>query len=91
MNKFEAFNIKPISHTENYNIDMLENVASNLSPGDDFTHDTFLVKLIYRPSILENITNWRIFNDYKQIIYFLHSEDAFRGSIINYEQYEALL
>ena len=58
MTRFEAFNIKSIPRTENYDADMLANVASNLSPSDDFTHDIFFVELIYRPSVLDNITNW---------------------------------
>ena len=49
----------------------------------------FLVELIYRLSILDNIKNWRIFNDDKYIINFLHSEDTFNGSIIDDEQHEA--
>ena len=44
-----------------------------------------------QPSILDNITNWRIFEDDEQIIKFLHSEDTFKGSIIDDEHHEALL
>ena len=47
----------------NYEADMLVDVASNLYPSDDFSHDKFSVELIYRPSILDNITNWRVFED----------------------------
>jgi hypothetical protein len=42
-------------------------------------------------SILDNITNWRRFDDDKHIINFLHSKDTFKGSIIDNEQHEALL
>jgi hypothetical protein len=35
--------------------------------------------------------NWRVFEDDEQIIKFLHSEDAFKGSIIDDEHHEALL
>ena len=65
MNKFEAFNIKSIPSSMNYEVDMSVNPASNLSPSDDFTSDKFSVELIYRPSIPNNITNWRIFEDDK--------------------------
>ena len=47
--------------------------------------------MIYKSSIPDNITNWRIFEDDEQIINFLHSEDTFKGSIIDDEQHEALL
>jgi hypothetical protein len=73
MNKFEAFNIKSIPRTKNSNADMLANEASTLSPSDDFTHEGFSIELIYRPLILDNITNWRIFDDDQQIIDLLHS------------------
>jgi ribonuclease HI len=91
MNKFEAFNIKSIPHIENCDVDMLENVASNLILSDDFTHDIFFVELIYRPSIPSNITNWRIFDDDQQIIDYLHLEYTFRGLVIDDEQHESLL
>ena len=70
---------------------MLANAASNLCPSNDFSHDNFFVELIYKTLIPNNITNWRIFEDDKQIINFLHSEDTFKGSIIDDEQHEALL
>ena len=41
--------------------------------------------------ILDNITNWIVFEDDEQIINFLHSEDTFKGSVIDDEQHEALL
>ena len=55
------------------------------------SHDKFFVELIYRPSIPDNIRNWRVFEENKQIINFLHSEDTFKGSVIDDEQHEALL
>ena len=66
MNKFEYFNIKSIPHTLNFEADMLAIAASNLFPSDDFSHDKFSVELIYRPSIPDNITNWRVFEDDEQ-------------------------
>ena len=91
MNKFEVFNIKSIPHTLNSKADMLANVASNLCPSDDFCHDKCYVELIYRSLIPDNITNWRVFEDDKQIIKFLYSKDTFKGSVIDDEQHESLL
>ena len=91
MNKFEAFTIKSIPHSKNYEADMPANATSNLIPSDDFTHNKFLVELIYRPSIPYNITSGRIFDNDQQIIDCIHSEDTFRGSVIIDEQHEALL
>ena len=91
MNKFEEFNIKSIPCSKNSEADMLDNVESNLSANDDLTHDKFSIEFIYMPSTRDNITSWRIFDDDQQIIYFIHSKDTFRGSIINDEQHESLL
>ena len=71
--------------------EMLDNAASNLCLNDNFSHDIFFVELIYRSSIPDNITNWRVFEDDEQIINFLHSEDTFKGSVIDNEQHETLL
>ena len=70
---------------------MLANAASNICPSDDFSHNKFSVELIYRLLIPDNITNWRVFEDNEQIIILLHSEDTFKGSVIDDEQYEALI
>jgi hypothetical protein len=70
---------------------LLANAASNLFPSDVFSQDKFSIELIYRSSIPDNITNWRVFEDDEQIINFLHSEDTFKGSVIDDEQHEALL
>ena len=63
INKFKDFSIKSIPHSMNFEVDMLANVASNLCPSDDFSHDKFYVELIYRLSILDDIMNWRVFED----------------------------
>ena len=75
----------------NFEGDMLANVAYNLCLSDDFSHDNFSIELIYRSSIPDNITNWRVFEDNEQIINFIHSEDTFKGSFIDDEQHKALL
>ena len=91
MNKFEAFNIRSIPLSLNYEEDMLANVASTLCPSKNFSHDKFFVELIYRSSIPDNIMNQRVFEDDEQIINLLHSEDTFKGLVIDDEQHEALL
>ena len=75
----------------NYEADMLANAASTLCPSDDFSHASFFVELIYKSSIPNNITNWRIFEDDEHIINLLHSKDTFKGSVIDDDQHESLL
>ena len=69
----------------NFEADILANAASNFFPSDDFSHNKFSVELIYKPLILDNITNWRVFEDDEQIINFLHSKDKFKGLVIDDE------
>ena len=91
MNKFEDFNIRSIPHSLNSKEDMLVNVCSNLCPSDDLSHDKFSDELIYKPSIHDDITNWRVFEDDELIINLLHLEDTFKGLVIDDEKHEALL
>ena len=46
MYKFEYFNIRCIPLSMNFEVDMLANATSNLSPSDDFSSDNFFVELI---------------------------------------------
>jgi hypothetical protein len=78
---FDAFNISPIPRSLNYDVDILANVASKLIPSEGIMPDTFSVELLYKPSIPDNITNWRVFEDDQQIINFLHMKDTFRRFI----------
>jgi hypothetical protein len=55
---------------QNASADLLANVASKLIPPEDFSPDRFSVELIFRPSIPDNVTNWRVFNDDEDIINF---------------------
>jgi hypothetical protein len=70
INKFEAFNIKSIPRTKNYDTDMLINVASNLNIYDGLIDKIFYVE-ICRLSIPS--TSWRISNDDQHIIEHLQS------------------
>jgi len=39
--------------------------------------DTFTIQILYKPSILNNITNLRMFNDDQQILHFMANVDVF--------------
>jgi hypothetical protein len=54
-----------------------------LLPAEGFSPNSFSVELIFRPSIPDNVTNWRVFDDDQQIIHFLHMEDTFQDAIID--------
>ena len=72
MNKYSAFNINSIPRLNNSEDDLLANVASKLFPVEGLSPNAFSVELLFRPSVPDNITNWRVFDDDQQIISFLH-------------------
>ena len=57
---------------------LLANVASKLIPSENFTPDFFSVELIFRPSIPDNIFNWRVFDNDLQVLNFLMNDDTFK-------------
>jgi hypothetical protein len=63
MHKFLAFNINSLPRMSNSEADLLANVASKLFPAEGFSPNAFLVELLFRPSVLDNIKNWRVFDD----------------------------
>jgi ribonuclease HI/transposase InsO family protein len=83
MNKFSAFNINSIPRLNNAEADLLANVASKLLPAEGLSPNAFSVELLFRPSVPDNITNWRVFDDDQQIINFLHMEETFQGAVID--------
>jgi ribonuclease HI len=83
MNQFLAFNINSIPRLNNSEVDLLANVTSKLFPAEGLSPNAFSVELLFRPSVLDNISNWRVFNDDQQIIIFLHMEETFQGAVID--------
>jgi hypothetical protein len=83
MNRFSAVNKNSIPILNNFEADLLANVASNIFPAKGLSLNVLFVKLLFRPSIPDNITNWRVFDDDQQIIIFLHMEETFQGEVID--------
>ena len=73
----------------NIDANLLANVASRLIPSKNFEPNAFSVELIYRPSVPDNVTNWRVFSDDEKIINFLTMEDTFKDSAIDEEKHDA--
>ena len=59
---FTAFNISLVPRLQNVSANLLANVVSKLIPSEEFSLDRFSIELVFRPSIPDNITNWRVFN-----------------------------
>jgi hypothetical protein len=63
MHKFSAFNINSIPRLNSFEVDLLANVASKIFPIEGLSPNAFSIELLFKPSIPENITNWRVFDD----------------------------
>jgi len=48
--------------------DSLATTASSLSPLEDYEASRFIVELLYKPSIPNNISNWNVSEGDEQII-----------------------
>jgi len=67
----------------NFDANFLANVASILIPSEGLMLDTFFLELLYMPSLLDNITNWRVFGDDQQIDILLRMKYNFKYSTID--------
>ena len=78
-NSFSAFNIKSVPRSQNFDADLLANTASRLILPEDLCPQTFSIELMYIPSIPENATSWKVFDDDQKILDFLLSQNTFEG------------
>ena len=58
---FEAFNITMIPRAKNILVDYLATATSRLSPLEDYEASRFTVELLFKPSVPNNISNWKVF------------------------------
>jgi hypothetical protein len=86
INSFDAFNITSIPHSHNVVVDTLANATSRFTP----LNNGFTVELIFRPFVLDNVTNWRVFNDESQLIDFLTSAYMFQDFVIDDEVHQQI-
>jgi hypothetical protein len=82
------FHIVHVPRSLNYDAYLLANVASRLIPLEGIMPDTFSVELMYMPSVPDNVTNQRVFDDDQQIISFLHLEGNFKYYVIGEGQHD---
>ena len=90
-NSFSAFNIKFVPRSQNFDADLLANIASRLILPECLSPQTFSIELMYRPSIPNNVTNWKVFDDDQQILDFLSVQDTFAGMAIDEADHEKFL
>lgn len=85
---FSTFNISLVPRMQNESVDLLANVAYRLIPSEDFSPDRFLIELIFRPSIPNNVTNLRVLNNDVDIVNFLTSEGSYEEKIIDEQEHD---
>jgi hypothetical protein len=83
MHKFISFHINSIPRMSNSKDELLANVSSRLLSTEGLSPNAFSVELLFSTSIPDNITNWRVFDDDRQIINFFHMEDTFQDAVID--------
>jgi ribonuclease HI len=88
---FEAFNITAIPRTKNTLVDSMSTASSRLSSLEDYEASQFTVELLYKPSVPNNISNWKVFEGDEQIINFLTNRDNFKDLAIDDEVFQEQL
>jgi hypothetical protein len=85
---FEAFNITVIPRAKKTLVDSLATVASRISPLENYQSSWFTVELLYKPSMPNNIYNWKVFEGDEQIIKILTNQDNFRDLAIDDKMFQ---
>jgi hypothetical protein len=85
---FESFNITVIPIIKSTLADSLDIVASILSPLEYYEASRFTVELLYKPSVPNNISNWKVFEGDEQIIKILTNHDNFKDLAIDDEIFQ---
>lgn len=88
-NFFEAFNIQFIPRDENRLADSLAVAASIFKPPIN-PRLSYEVEMRHRPSVLDNVKNWQVFEDDQQIKEFLTMVEEFEGTEIDQDEEETI-
>lgn len=88
---FTSFNIASVPRLQNVRVDILDNVASNRIPCEDFSHDRISIELILCPSIRDTITNYYVFNDDNDNLGLLTSKRSYSHQITDEDEHDRQL
>jgi hypothetical protein len=86
--RFDAFNITAIPRAKNVLADSLATTASRLFPLEYYEASRFTVDFLYKPSMPNNICNWKFFEGDEKIINFLTNQDNFKDLAIDDEAFQ---
>jgi hypothetical protein len=88
---FEAFNIIIVPRIKNTLVDALATTTSRLSPLEYYEASRFAVEHLYKPSVPNNISNWKVFEGDEKIVDFPTNEENFKDLSIDDELFQELL
>jgi len=91
IHSFDSFNITYIPQGKNQDVDLMANMVAKLLPDFRLKKNKCSVEFIFRPSMLDNISNWQVFKDDEQILEFLHCEKTFKNAVIDEKEHEKLM
>lgn len=83
---FDAFNIQSVYRSNNQVANSLAQAASSLEPLAIESMNEFTIELSSIPSILDNVSNFQLFDDDDHIREFLTSSDVFATLIIDEDE-----
>lgn len=87
ISNFQEFNVTSVPRTRYATTNALANTTSRMSP----LRDRFSIKILYRPSISDNITNLRVFDDDQQILHFMANVDTFKDATVDEKEHHRSL
>ena len=85
MEWFDALNIQNIHKEINGLADKLAVVASTLQPSDEMISGNGKMEIKFRPSIPDNVDQWKVFKDDDKLLRFIHNLQEFEGCKISYQ------
>ena len=81
---FEVVSIEEVPREENYVVDALAVLASTLQPCEGPLKNLCKMEVLFRPSIPDNLENWQVFEDDRQILRFMENSREFTDSQVNF-------
>ena len=81
---FHAFNIVSIPRLKNAAANLLATSVARLVP----SNNRCSIELLFKPSVLNMITNLRVFDNDQQILECLMNDETFKGAIIDDEEHQ---
>jgi ribonuclease HI len=86
MEMFDALDLISIPREQNSLADKLAISTYIFQPLEEMLSDQGKMEIVFRPSILDNMDHWQVFNDDKQIIRFMNNLQEFSGFKVGYKE-----